>query len=145
MVRTRLLAVRLAKFGWVVDPTDDGLDTPLPFPDLGADADLTTLEEFESDYEVPPNAPNTPIRLKKRATNPLERLTGPRDPANSDSSSGHRSRKRRRGEGAPRLTKKQVRVAGKVKARPYVAPIDRAINRANPCSVSQGCQRPRSS
>lgn len=54
--KMRQLAMRLRQFGVCVDPSTECLDRDLPFPDLGANADLEAIQGYDSDYEPPPGA-----------------------------------------------------------------------------------------
>jgi hypothetical protein len=123
--------VRLAQFGWQVDPSNMCLDDELPFPNLGMDADLKTLQDFDSEYEPPVGAKATPTRPGRRRRTGVERFTGPRGSSgsHSDSPGGSRGRKRRRKSlAAGRGRGKGVTARG---TKLYVRPIDRAINSAN--------------
>jgi hypothetical protein len=123
--------VRLAQFGWQVDPSTMCLDDELPFPNLGMDADLKTLQDFDSEYEPPVGAKATSTRPGRRRRTGVDRFTGPRGSSGSrsDSSGGSRARKRRRkslatGRGRGKKVTAQA-------TKPYVRLIDRAINSAN--------------
>jgi hypothetical protein len=63
----RQLATRLRQFGVSVDPSTEDLDQDLPFPDLGADANLDAIQGYDSDYERPPGAASQLISPSDRS------------------------------------------------------------------------------
>jgi len=78
------LAMRLRQFGVCVDPSTERLDQDLPFPDLGANANLEAIQGYDSDYEPPPGAVSqliSPTDRRGKAKKRTRKTTYPRHPS----------------------------------------------------------------